>query len=160
MGVAVDIKVVGDVPMVLANAAVEMVRELEWKKNPLSDQVWTVFDRDNHPQFNDAVALCRQHDIGVARSDPCFELWLVLHLQDFDRPCTCRDIQRELEALHPAYDRNHGKKADCDTLVRDVERAEQRAEAQLERREREANPFGNPSTTVGRLTLKIREAGR
>ena len=158
-GVAVDIKVAGGVPMTLANAAVKAIDQLERRKNPLRDQVWTVFDRDEHPQFDDAVALCRQHDIGVARSDPCFELWLILHLQDFDGPRTCRDVQRELEALHPAYDRNHGKIPDCDTLVRDVERAEQRAEAQLERREREANPLGNPSTTVGRLTLKIREAG-
>lgn len=146
--------------MTLASAAVEAVRQLKRRKNPLRDQVWTVFDRDDHPRFDDAVALCRQHDIGVACSDPCFELWLILHLQNFDRPCTRHDVQRELEALHPAYDRNRGKKPDCDTLIRNVEMAEQRAEAQLETRDREANPFGNPSTTVGRLTLKIRETGR
>ena len=107
-GDAINIQVIGEVriPMTLARTAVETVCELERKKNPLSDQVWTVFDRDNYPQFDDAVALCRQHDIGVPRSDPCFELRLILHLQDFDGPCTCRNIQREIEALQPTYDRN------------------------------------------------------
>ena len=146
--------------MTLANAAVAAVRKLKRKKNPLRDQVWTVFDRDDHPRFDDAVDLCRKHGIEIARSDPCFELWLILHLQDFDSSCTCRDVQRQFEVLHPAYDQNRGKRPDCDTLAHNVEEAEQRAEAQLERRNQEGNPFGNPSTTVGYLTRMIREAGR
>lgn len=146
--------------MTLANAAVTAIRKLNRKKKPLRDQVWTVFDRDNHSEFDNAVELCKKHNIGIARSDPCFELWLILHLQDFDKSCTCRDIQRELEALDPTYDKNRGKKPDCDTLVHNIEEAERRAMKQLERRNQEGNPFGNPSTTVGDLTRRIREAGR
>ena len=122
------------------------------------DRVWAVFDRDAHPRFDEAVALCERHGIGVARSDPCFELWLILHEREYDPPCGRGAVQTELARLRPEYDRRGAKTVDCDDLVNRVEAAEQRAEAQLRRRTEEGAPFGNPSTTVGRLTREIREA--
>lgn len=38
------------------------------------DQVWAVFDRDDHPEFEQAVLMCKQSGVRVARSNPCFEL--------------------------------------------------------------------------------------
>lgn len=125
-----------------------------------SDQVWAVFDRDEHPRFTEAVALCRHGGVQVARSNPCFELWLILHEQDHDRHEERDKIQRILERIRPDYVRDGGKTPDCDDLVTRVEQAEQRAEAQLTRREDSGDPFGNPSTTVGRLTHQIRQANR
>ena len=122
------------------------------------DRVWAVFDRDDHHHFDEAVALCEGHGIGVARSDPCFELWLILHEREHDRPCSPSQAQKELASLHPEYDRHGAKKVDCDDLVNRVEEAEERAEAQLRCRTEEGAPFGNPSTTVGCLTREIREA--
>ena len=69
-------------------------------------------------------------------------------------------MQAALEALRPEYDAGGAKTPDCDDLVTRVEQAEQRAETQLQRREQEDNPFGNPSTTVGRLTRAIRGADK
>lgn len=123
-----------------------------------ADQVWAVFDRDEHPRFNEAVAYCESNGIGVARSDPCFELWLILHERDHDRPDHRRTVQEVLEELRPEYDADGAKTLDCDSLVTRVELAEQRAETQLQRRQQEGNSFGNPSTTVGRLTRAIRKA--
>ena len=122
------------------------------------DQVWAVFDRDEHPNFDHAVALCRSHGVGVARSDPCFELWLILHEGDYDQPCDRWRVQGELKRRRPEYDGDGAKTPDCGDLVRRVDKAEERAEAQLHRREEEGKPCGNPSTTVGRLTRAIREA--
>lgn len=125
-----------------------------------TDQVWAVFDRDEHPRFNDAVMLCNQVGVHVARSNPCFELWLILHEQDHDRYETRQATQKLLEQIRPDYAREHGKAPNCDDLVTRVEQAEQRAQAQLARREDSGIPFGNPSTTVGHLTFQIREANR
>lgn len=50
------------------------------------DQVWAVFDRNSHEHFDEAVRKCEQGGIKVARSNPCFEIWLILHLEDFHRP--------------------------------------------------------------------------
>lgn len=154
------------VPYTIAEKAVERARVLglhpksRRRKHSFEvhDEVWAVFDRDEHPRFNEAVELCRVHGIGVGRSDPCFELWLVLHEQDHDRPDDRHAMQARLKALRPEYDMDGPKTPDCDELMARVEDAERRGEEQLQRREEEDNPFGNPSTTVGRLTGAIRAA--
>ena len=123
-----------------------------------NDEVWAVFDRDEHPNFDDAVSLCQTNGIGVARSNPCFELWLILHERDYDRPDHRDAVQRELKKLRPEYDNRRGKTPDCDDLVTRVESAEERGKVLVERREKEGDPHGNPSTTVGMLTGAIRIA--
>ena len=156
------------VPYTIAEKAVEHARELgldprsRREKDSFEDrdQVWAVFDRDEHPNFNEALELCRNNGIGIGRSDPCFELWLILHERDYDRPDGRHTVQALLKALRPEYEIDGAKTPDCDDLITRVEDAERRGEAQLQRREEEDRPFGNPSTTVGCLTNAIREAAK
>ena len=154
------------VPMTIAREAVKfaeskgLTKTSRRKKNSFeeNDEVWAVFDRDEHPNFDDAVSLCQANSVGVARSNPCFELWLILHERDYDRLDHRNAVQRELKNLRPEYDNHRGKIPDCDDLVTRVELAEERGEAMIKRREVERNPHGNPSTTVGILTRAIRIA--
>ncbi len=46
------------------------------------DQIWCVFDRDEHPNFASAVDLAAHHGIRLAMSNPCIELWFLLHFED------------------------------------------------------------------------------
>ena len=46
------------------------------------DEFWAVFDRDEHPNFSDALHRAKAAGVHVAYSNPCFELWVVLHFQD------------------------------------------------------------------------------
>lgn len=89
-----------------------------------------------------------------------FELWLILHEQDYDRYETRHEMQRILERIRPEYGRNHRKVPDCNDLVTRVEQAEERAEVQLKRRLDSGDPFGNPSTSAGLLTYEIRMADK
>lgn len=147
------------VPMTVAKEATAEAKSRKQKDSfEKGDRIWAVFDRDAHPRFEEAVALCKQHGVGVARSDPCFELWLILHERNYDQPCDRREAQRELEHLRPEYDRRRRKMPDCADMVRRVEEAENRAEAQQRHRKEERTPHGNPSTTVFRLTRAIRGA--
>lgn len=123
-----------------------------------SDQVWAVFDRDEHPNFGRAVAHCNVWGVGVARSNPCFELWLILHEKDYDKPNSRHAVQNVLAALRPEYQNKGAKTPDCDDLVTRVSEAEKRGRLQLRNRAQEDNPYGNPSTTVGDLTRAIRDA--
>ena len=122
------------------------------------DEVWAVFDRDEHPHFQDAVALCEQLGVKVGRSNPCFELWLILHEKDYTQPNSRHQVQRVLQNLRPEYDKNRSKTPDCNELVTRVQVAERRGEQLLQSREQGGDPYGNPSTTVGRLCRAIREA--
>ena len=166
--IAVETRPGVGVPFTIATKAVEHARALglsrrsRRKKDSFEegDQIWAVFDRDEHPRFNEAVVFCESNGIHVGRSDPCFELWLVLHERDYDRSCDRHEIQVVLEALRPEYDPDGAKTPDCDDLITRIEEAEQRGKAQFRRREQEGDPYDNPSTTVGRLTRAIREADR
>ena len=124
----------------------------------VADQVWAVFDVDEHPRFTEAVSLCEEHHVRVGRSNPCFELWLILHERDYDKCSTCKTLQKELETVRPEYNRKRSKTPNCDELVAHVDDAEARAVVQLDRREQSGDPYGNPSTTVGLLVQTIREA--
>ncbi len=140
--------------------SVGLARNSRRKKDSFEkrDEVWAVFDRDAHPRFQEAVALCDQHGIKVARSNPCFEVWLILHERDYNKPNRRDKVQRELQKLRSDYDKKGSKTLNCDDLVTRVQVAEQRGEEQLKRREQGGDPYGNPSTTVGRLCRAIREA--
>jgi RloB-like protein len=154
------------VPYTLAEAAAGRARDLGLGRRSRKsldsyeerDEVWAVFDRDEHPRYAEAVALCERVGVGVGRSNPCFEVWLILHEADFDRPDDRHGVQAHLRRLRPEYGPADGKMPNCPDLVGRVEQAERRAEAQLTRRESEGNPYGRPSTTVGQLTHAIRDA--
>lgn len=46
------------------------------------DEAWCVFDVDEFTDINQAVAEADLHEVGIALSNPCFELWLLLHFTD------------------------------------------------------------------------------
>ncbi len=48
------------------------------RRTPDYDEIWCVFDTDEHPNLPQAVEEARLGGIEVAVSNPCFELWLVL----------------------------------------------------------------------------------
>jgi hypothetical protein len=125
-----------------------------------NDQVWAVFDRDEHPSYEQSVDYCARHGVGVGRSNPCFEVWLILHDEDFQRSDDRHQVCQHLRKLHGEYDPDGSKSCDWSKLIEYIEMAEKRAADQLERREREGARYGRPSTTVGHLTAAIREAAR
>jgi len=122
------------------------------------DQVWAVFDRDEHERYEEAVNLCEVNGIGLAISNPCFEVWLILHERDYDKPDGRHQAQKELKRLRPEYEKDGAKVPNCEEMVARVMDAEERGEAMRRRRESEMDPHGCPSTTVGELTKAIREA--
>lgn len=124
----------------------------------VNDQIWVVFDRDNwtEVEFAAAKAECKKRGIKYAYSNPCFELWLILHHRDFDGPALPARAARMLKALDGNYDVQGRKTADFKSYVNSVPDAEQRAERQRQRRRVEGNADGNPSTSVYELTRLLR----
>jgi len=158
--IEVRIVATGAVPMTLAKEAVK-ARKAQLKRgdsHEKDDEIWVVVDRDTHPHFDTAMELCRTEGVKVARSNPCFELWLILHYEHYDRPGTNTQVQRHFQTLCKEYKRSRGKQVNCTPLLGKVEEAERRAAKQLQAREEDSKPFHQPSTTVGHLTAAMRIA--
>lgn len=122
------------------------------------DEVWAVFDHDGRDEnrLRHARDLCDGAGIGIGFSNPCFEVWLILHKDDYQKPCDSKRAQKDLQSHLPDYDRHRSKRADFNPLLKDLEAAETRAERQLAQREKEGAPHGPPSTSVFRLTRAIK----
>lgn len=120
------------------------------------DTFWIVCDRDEHPLLEQTVNDAARCGIEVALSDPCFELWLLLHLEDFDKPDDRHELKRRLGSLAPRKQSDTGKVCDFAELVQHVEKAEARAQAQFNRRAEEGIPPQRPFTTMYRLTVVVR----
>lgn len=77
----------GSDPINVKKLLQEAKREHRFKK---SDEFWLIIDRDdweevhNH-NFDDLVADCKKEkNFFLAMSNPCFEIWLILHLKDIN----------------------------------------------------------------------------
>lgn len=85
-------------PMTLVKAALEAKRteQREERRNrgKAHDEYWCVFDRDEHPQFDEAIKLARENGINITMSSPCLELWFVWHFADHTAHVERHDIQR------------------------------------------------------------------
>ena len=81
------------------------------------EQVYAVFDRDDHPGYFDALKLAESLN-GKLRNDarqavafkaiasvPCFELWLLLHFEDVFTPVHRRAVLRRVRRHLPGYDK-------------------------------------------------------
>ena len=71
------------------------------------DQLWLALDTDHWASGNHKKALaevlkeCQQRGIQVAMSNPCFDLWLLLHQMDVDPndpPANCKEVATRFRA--------------------------------------------------------------
>lgn len=164
----IDLKIVpgAGVPRTLVDTAVALRQELIAKKRKSKDsfdacfRVWAVFDRDEHPLVEEALVTARDNSIDVAFSDPCFEVWPLLHLVDHGSQDDRHEVHKKLSELMPGYDHNKGAIINYGLIKDSFDQAYQRAERLNKKRVEELCPHGRPSTTVGNLVLKIIQNGK
>ncbi len=84
------------------------------------DEVWCVVDCDEF-DLEPAVALAAELDVRLAVSNPCFELWLLLHHQDcMALLCDAKAVLRQLTKQVPGYQKNGLRFADFEAGVMDA----------------------------------------
>ncbi len=161
----IKIEVLGaaGVPLTISEIAIEMKSKARrpgrggrTQSFETNDEVWAVFDCDEHPNIDQATQNCKSAGVGVAFSNPCFELWLILHHKEFDQFVGRHAVQAECEATCPGYRKNTRKTADFEALMDNIDIAETRAARQYKNRQNEAPPLNPPFTTVFELTKRIR----
>jgi hypothetical protein len=70
------------------------------------DEVWCAFDVDEHPKLLEALKQASDNKVEVALSNPCFELWVVLHHRDERKHVERGDLQSECKALYRRADKH------------------------------------------------------
>jgi len=120
------------------------------------DEIWCVFDVDQHANLAQAIDDARQSEINIAISNPCFELWLVLHREEQTAHVDRHDIQQRSDELQLTANK-HVLPAAEPILVDGVENAKQRARALDRWHAGNGSPRReNPSTDVWRLVDRLR----
>ena len=101
----------GGVPKTLVERAVALkqsaAKEAKSQKddNLSYDSVWCVFDIDEHPFVPEAKQKAKDNNIEVAISNPCFELWVLLHYRDQRAHIDRSSVQSECRKYIPGYDK-------------------------------------------------------
>jgi hypothetical protein len=74
--------------------------------DPAIKQVWGLFDHDGRDYIDQVYSTAKRARIEVALSHPSFELWLLLHFQDFTPAAQngeSKEIVNKLRGAHPAF---------------------------------------------------------
>ncbi|REJ08067.1 RloB domain-containing protein [Microbacterium bovistercoris] len=123
---------------------------------PEVDEVWCVFDIDDHPNLEEARRIAERHGVKVVVSNPCFELWLILHHQDQTASLTTADAERLAQALPGVRD----KSIDGAAFVARRREATDRALRLDERHARNGrgSPHDNPSSGFPALLDAIEDS--
>jgi len=125
------------------------------------DEVWCVFDVDEHAKLKTAIATAAANEIRVALTNPCFEFWLLLHFVRFGTTTQTRQqVQRELRRYIPKYEKG-GDHVDelFDGIGPAIQRAEHILKSQWQVNPEEAvNLLNcNPSTAVHLVVKKLQK---
>jgi RloB-like protein len=120
-------------------------------------EYWCMFDIDEHPNVARALELAVSSGVSVSVTNPCVELWFLLHFQDQNAAIHRHDAQRKASDYL-----NCGKtptSAALAALTSQYEDARRRAQDLDRRHELDGSPpRSNPSSEAWRLIETIRQA--
>jgi hypothetical protein len=122
---------------------------LRWDRDQF-ETCWVVCDVDEF-DVDAASELAEGHGIGLLWSNPCFEVWLVLHLEHCKRHFeNAKQVQARLKKLLPAWDKTRLDFADFrEGVLRAADHAQRLDDA----------PAANPSTAVWQVIEHLQQPG-
>ena len=147
------------VPLSLVERAVSTrkaeLRDQKRGRGRAHDEVWCVFDVDSHPNMREAVQKAEDNGICLAISNPCIELWFILHFEDQTAHISRHKAQsRSAELL--GCKKNLSREA-VDLLYSRFDDASQRArDLDIKHKGDGSPPRSNPSSGVWALIESIR----
>ena len=159
---AVDIRIEtghgGAVPLTLVALAID-ARSRAAAEEAEIDEFWCVFDVEwpkNHPGLSDVIDRSRENGINLAITNPCFELWLILHFNDHGAWLDNDDARR----LRRRLDGSPDKSLDAAKYMPLVGDAVRHAVGLETRHQKNGTVFpqDNPSSGMHRLITSIQPA--
>lgn len=138
----------GSSPSKLVEKATKYKKKMN-SKGQSDFHVWCVFDveaPDPHADLEEAISKAAQNDVKLAISNPCFELWLILHYQDHEAYINTYDAV----ALRSSLDGSKDKKVNGALYLNRLSEAIHRAGGlnSMHREKGKKFPHNNPSSDV------------
>jgi hypothetical protein len=129
-----------------------VVRQAIARQSDDYDAVWCVLDTELERELTEClVREAGQGGVQLALSTPCFEVWLILHREDWTAPFQTADkAKKALQRQLPAWAEGTTRFADFRDGLEDACR---RAQALDPRGE---DHMKNPSTSVWKLVAQLR----
>ncbi|CAG4910917.1 unnamed protein product [Acidithrix sp. C25] len=149
----VDLKVIsgtGDsAPLNLVSKAVKLAERNDCE----IDEIWCVFDVDDHKTINQAIKLAKDNNIELAISNPCFELWLILHFCDHRSTLNCSKASN----IRMVFDNSKGKEVNPNLYLPRLATAIKHSERldQMYDQNGSELPNNNPSSGMYRLVSRL-----
>lgn len=148
-------------PLALVKRAAETKRRNEKRakrEGRAHDEVWCVFDVDEHAHLSEAIVQARDNGINIAISSPCIELWFLLHFENQTAFIERHDVQRRSKEKL-GCEKRLDKEA-LELLEENFGDAKDRAQGLDKKHEGDGSPeHENPSTNVWEIIDSIARAG-
>lgn len=116
------------------------------------DEIWCVFDIDEHPLIAEARQKADANGIKIAISNPSFEFWLLLHFVYHSAAISRQEARRQCEARMNGYEKHIPGEALFPLLGTALENAQRLAKWHDTR----GTVGENPSTDVYKLIERLR----
>jgi hypothetical protein len=120
--------------------------------NPGFDEIWCVFDRDDHEHFLGPIQTAMDRKYFLAVSNPCIELWLLIHHREAPGQLHRDQIKKMLKKYDKGYKKHiqfQAYRAGIENAVRVARRMDSEAAAEG------ARLFMNPSSTFYKLVSSV-----
>ena len=147
VAIEIDETAAGFDPLALVRKAVVAHRDAKDQRSEI-DEVWCIFDVEQpkrHPRLNEAMDLANNLGIPVAVSNPCFELWQLLHFEDQTAALSTNAAKRQLAK----HDGTKGKGLEGAMYMHIRHDAARRARFLAERHEGNGTKFPNDNPSSG-----------
>ncbi|MDA8277539.1 MAG: RloB family protein [Actinomycetota bacterium] len=140
-------KGVGEDPLNIATDAIHS------KRMGGSDEFWCAFDVDEHKKIDLAISSARKEGINLAISNPCFEVWLILHFHELTAPIETAEAVK----LRARLDGSNNKNLNTSKYMKYIEIAQNRAQLLDVYHHGIGNKFpkNNPSTGMHMLIKSL-----
>jgi len=150
------IRKTGVTPSRLVSYAKKMASDLDIDPGR-GDQVWCVFDVDDRDDKEIHKTRClAQAKINLAISNPCFELWYLLHFEGSSGHLDQTQARRKLEKYIPGYQKNRSVMADIQALLTNaIENAKFLRKYHKNNKTNVFSREGNPCTFVDQLVEQL-----
>ena len=134
-----------------ANPKNMLEHALKIKKKDEPDDIWLVLDHDNRSKINEIIQEMKNAGFNVALSNPCFELWFLLHYSNSSSNLTSEQAKNELKKKYiNDYDKSM---SGIYSILKPHQRSAMFAAEQLRKYHLDNNndEMSNPSTNVDKL---------